>query len=211
MQRAGSSYELGRADYAWALGAIVDPPMGRGAFGIVTRAERWEESVRRWVPAVIGLVVFAGIAVFVAQRLGPTSTVAIVAYLLVPVVPGVWVAGTWVWDRLWHRVDRAVAKTSTGSLIKKIERGEAQLPLGTVEMAWDRGALRVSGSGHVVEVAWSERPIVRHQGDRVLVMPFTPQLGAPDVRQLAIVRSEAFTDRGAFEHAVEEWTSYARG
>jgi len=211
MQRSASTYKLGRADYAWALGAMMDPPAGRGGYGLVVRAERAEEWLRRWVPGAIALVVLIVVAVFVARRFGATSIVAIAAYVLVLVVPGVWIGGTWLWDRLWHRVDRSLASSTSGGLVKKIERGEAPLPLGMVELTWDHDVLRVSGDGHVVEVAWSDHPTVRREGDRALVMPFVRGSGAPDVGRMAVVRSEAFADVASFEEAVEEWSSCARG
>ena len=41
-QRSKSIYELDRADYAWALGAMMNPPAGRGGYGLLVRAERVE-------------------------------------------------------------------------------------------------------------------------------------------------------------------------
>jgi hypothetical protein len=211
MQRSKSTYELGREDYAWALGAIIDPPVGRGGFGFAVRAERAEEWLRHWVPGAIALVVLLVVAVFVARWFGATSIVAIAMYVLVLVVPGVWIGATWLWDRLWHRVDRSLAGSTAGGLIEKIERGEVPLPLGVVALTWDHDVLRLSGGGHVVEVAWSDRPIVRREDGRALVMPFVRGSGAPDVGRMAIVRSEAFADVASFLRAVEEWSSSARG
>lgn len=55
------------------------------------------------MPGAIALVLL-----FVARLFGATSIVAIAAYTLALVVPGLWIGGTWLWDHLWHRVDRVL-------------------------------------------------------------------------------------------------------
>ena len=215
MQRALSVYELGKADYAWALGQLDDSRMEHGIYGAARRIDRWDNrlaSLLRWMSAAIALIVMVVIAVFVAQQFGPTSTVALAAYALVPIVPGLLMAGLWLWAKweLWG-VGNASAKSLTGPLLKKIDRGDVPLPMGSVEVAWDQDAPRLTGGGHVMEVAWSARPIVHREGDRVLVMPFTPNLGTPDLKRLAIVRAEAFSDLDSLTHTVEAWSSHARG
>jgi hypothetical protein len=212
MQQAPSSYELGRADYAWALRELGDRQMKRGAVGTAQRVDRWWERIELFVPAAIALVVLAVIAVLVALQFGLFSIVTLVAILLVPVLPGLWIIGKWLWNRweFWG-VEGDPVKSITGPLMKKLERGELPLPLGSVEIEWDDNVLRVSGGGNVVAVPWSSCPAIRREGDRVLVMPFVQMAGLPDVGRMAIVRSEAFPDTGSFEHAIEEWSSYAQG
>ncbi len=212
MQPALAQYELGREDYAWALDEIAGSRVERGAFGAARRFDRWWDRLMLWGPAAVLLVGLTVVAVFVALRFGATSTVTLAAFALAPLAAGLWIAGKWLWDRweLWG-LDGDPMSDVKGAVLKRIDQGAAPLPMGRVEITWDQSGLRVSGGGNAVEVSWSARPTVRRNGDRALVTPFVPNLGMPDVARMAIVRSEAFPDRGAFEQAVAEWSSYAGG
>lgn len=211
MNQVSSHYELDRSDYEWALAELDDPSMERGIFGATSQAVRLTERLTvRW-PAIILLFVMGAIVVSVAMKFGVISIFTLVAVLLVPVVPALWVAGAWLlmrWESLG--VEGPPTKAIQSAVLKRIDQGKAPLPLGRVTMEWDENALSVSGDSHAVSVTWKSRPIVRRKGDRVLVLPFMPKLGTPDVSRMAIIRNEGFPDNGSFESAIAKWSNLAQ-
>ena len=212
MNQASSHYELDRSDYEWALAELDEPRTERGVFGAASQAVRLTERLTVWGPAAILLFVMGAIAVYCSMRFGVISLFTLVAVLLVPLVPALWVAGAWLlvrWESLG--VDGPPAKAIQGAVLKRIDQGKAPLPLGRVTVEWDENALRVSGDPHAVSVTWTSRPIVRRVGDRVLVLPFVQKLGTPDVSRMAIIRTEGFPDNGSFEDAIAEWSTLAQG
>lgn len=210
MQQAPSSYEIRPADYEWAYLAMMDSPGGRGAFGALNRLERIEEKGFRWIPAILGFVVLAGIAATVASRFGATSLLALVAYAAAILLPGIWLLGAWLWDAISRKADRVFSRGDVSGMIRKIERGETPLPTGQVTLGWDDHAVSVEGGGRKVAVPWAERPLVRREGDRAVIMPYM-RSGVPNIGQAVIVHSEAFADTPAFQQVVDDWTARASG
>ena len=209
MQQISAQYDLDQSDYEWAVAALDDPTMQRGLYGAADTAVRAEFKLFLWVPALLLLVLMAVVAVVAAFQFGVLSLITLAAVLLVPVVPALWLAGAWLWDRFETLgVSGPPAKAMQQTLLKQLEKGKLPFPLGSIEMRSDENALHISGGGNAVEVHWHKGPIVHREGDRVLVMPFL-KLGMPDVGRMAIVRSDGFADTEAFEHTIADWTSHA--